>query len=349
MQRFKRILSLAARIIISVGLLIYVGTKIQFHDTAESPGLFSLIQQVKLTWFIPAFIMVFSIIWLQGLRWMILLRAQDIKLPYLQVFGLTYLGVFFNSFLPSALGGDIVKAGFVTQTTDRRTKAVLSILADRFTGFISLSLLCIMATLLMPVINPELENLKSMILIAAVIVLVILIIGFITLGRPVLRSPNGTKGEPGQSRINLFNRGIFREARETIQNYRDKLPQCFLALGITLIAHLIIIMVNVFYARALGITSIPLWYYFVFIPIMSFITSLPISVGGWGVGEMSYGYLLSFYGVPLTLAITLSLLFRISIALWSLPGAWFIIHTSAIKKNAESHPNDAQDQTYTKV
>lgn len=337
MQRFKRILSLAARIIISVGLLIYVGTKIQFHDTAESAGLFSLIQQVKLTWFIPAFIMVFSIIWLQGLRWMILLRAQDIKLPYLQVFGLTYLGVFFNSFLPSALGGDIVKAGFVTQTTQLRTKAVLSILADRFTGFISLSLLCIMASLLMPVINPELENLKSMILIAAVIVLVILIIGFILLGRP------------GQSRINLFNRGIFRETRETIQNYRDKLPQCFLALGITLISHLIIIMVNVFYAQALGITDIPLWYYFVFIPIMAFITSLPISVGGWGIGEMSYGYLLSFYGVPLTLAIALSLLFRISIALWSLPGAWFIIHTSAIKKNAESHPTDAQAQTYTKV
>ena len=44
-----------------------------------------------------------------ALRWQIFLRQQGIKIPFTAVFSLTWAGQFFNSILPGATGGDVVK------------------------------------------------------------------------------------------------------------------------------------------------------------------------------------------------------------------------------------------------
>ena len=44
-----------------------------------------------------------------GLKWHILLRAQGDRRPFLACCGYTFVGVFFNNFLPANVGGDVMR------------------------------------------------------------------------------------------------------------------------------------------------------------------------------------------------------------------------------------------------
>jgi len=306
--KIKKTITSILRIIITLILLFYVGSRINFYNTPTEPGFFSLLKKINLIWFIPAFILLFSRVWLFALRWKILLTAQNIHLSYNQIFRLTYLGLFFNNFMLGAMGGDIVKSAFILQETTLKTRAVISIIFDRFIGAMSLIGLCFLGVLLSPA-TPELKKLRLVILSITLIGLVFLI-GLSCL----IKSPFSARVK-----------GFLGEIIGALKVYRNKKKVILLALGISVFMQLLLIIVNLSYAQALSINKPPFWYYFIFIPLILIFTQLPISVGGWGVGEVGYGYLLSFWGVPLSQAVIFSLLFRLSITLWSLPGALFII------------------------
>jgi len=64
-------------------------------------------------------------------RWQYLLRVQDIRLPFGQLAWLVLVGTFVSNFLPTTVGGDLVKMAAVMRGQSKRTVAVASVLADR--------------------------------------------------------------------------------------------------------------------------------------------------------------------------------------------------------------------------
>ncbi len=64
-------------------------------------------------------------------RWYILVRAVDLPFTLFNAWRLGLVGFFFNTFLPGAVGGDIVKAAFLAREHDRRTVAVATVIMDR--------------------------------------------------------------------------------------------------------------------------------------------------------------------------------------------------------------------------
>ena len=65
------------------------------------------------------------------MRWYLLVRALDLPLKLRDAFRYGFIGVFFNTFLPGAVGGDIIKAAALARTQNRRTAAVASVIMDR--------------------------------------------------------------------------------------------------------------------------------------------------------------------------------------------------------------------------
>jgi hypothetical protein len=65
------------------------------------------------------------------LRWYFLVRALDLPLELRDAFRYGFIGIFFNTFLPGAVGGDIIKAAALARTQNRRTAAVASVIMDR--------------------------------------------------------------------------------------------------------------------------------------------------------------------------------------------------------------------------
>src|SRR5438270_7681862 len=75
-------------------------------------------------------------------RWNLLLRAQDIQLPYTRAWGLTMIGMLFNVVIPGAVGGDLVKGYYITRAAPgRKSHAATTLVMDRAVGLIGLLLL----------------------------------------------------------------------------------------------------------------------------------------------------------------------------------------------------------------
>lgn len=73
-----------------------------------------------------------------SLRLKIICRAQDIETGFGHAFSLNFIGYFFNNFLPSAIGGDFIKAYYLSQKTAAKMHAYTSIFIDRVVGLLTM-------------------------------------------------------------------------------------------------------------------------------------------------------------------------------------------------------------------
>ena len=71
-------------------------------------------------------------------RWYVLVRAQDLPFSLASALRLGLIGLYWNTFLPGSVGGDIIKAAFITREQSRRTVAVATVLLDRVVGLCGL-------------------------------------------------------------------------------------------------------------------------------------------------------------------------------------------------------------------
>jgi uncharacterized protein (TIRG00374 family) len=74
-------------------------------------------------------------------RWFLLVRAQNLPFTLTAAVRLGLVGYYFNTFLPGAVGGDLLKAAFIAREQQRRTVAVATVLIDRAIGLWALVLL----------------------------------------------------------------------------------------------------------------------------------------------------------------------------------------------------------------
>ena len=66
-----------------------------------------------------------------AVRWQYLLRFQDIRLPFARLVWLVLVGAFASNFLPTTIGGDLLKMVAIARGQGRRAAAVASVAADR--------------------------------------------------------------------------------------------------------------------------------------------------------------------------------------------------------------------------
>ena len=78
---------------------------------------------------------------LQLFRWFILIRALDLPFSLRNTFRLGMVGVFYNTFLPGSVGGDLLKAYFIAKEhPERKARAIATVIADRALGLFGLIL-----------------------------------------------------------------------------------------------------------------------------------------------------------------------------------------------------------------
>jgi uncharacterized membrane protein YbhN (UPF0104 family) len=103
---------------------------------------------------------------------------------------------------------------------------------------------------------------------------------------------------------NLLARPRVQHFRASIAAYRT--PAITKALLASLLFNILLMAINFLVALGLGV-RISLWYFLIFIPIISFLLTLPISFSGLGVREGGYVLLFAQAGVPSPLALAMSL------------------------------------------
>lgn len=233
---------------------------------------------------------------LQGsLRWLILMRAQGLQITYLKTIQLHLVGIFFNTAMPGAVGGDLVKAVYVTklQPKGRKTPAIVSIVVDRVMGLLSLFTIACIAIIFQrdllethPVLKP----------FAYIVVLGLLgVIGVAVLAFSQKHSPRDpiarllAKPVPGFS--------LLLKIYQAFQSYRDSLGSLLLAWSLGLVNGLLFMAFFWELQSALTVGDMDLAGFVLMTPIGLITVALPIMPGGFGVGHLSFDQFYALLGV----------------------------------------------------
>ena len=125
MAIMKKILPIVLRIGISIILLLFVFRQI------DTQALLRIIRNADVGFLFFAAVVYFSIYVLCLFRWEMLLKGAKIHLSLKRVI-ISFAGViFFNLFLPSTIGGDLVRSIDLATHTKRPREVVATVLLDK--------------------------------------------------------------------------------------------------------------------------------------------------------------------------------------------------------------------------
>lgn len=134
----KKALLFLLQLAATVGLLWLV-----FRNPDKRAALMDAVQQADWRWLAAGVVAYGCFELLAGVRWMILLRVQGIRLSWGRLYGLLMVGLFFSLFIPGGTGGDIVKGYYLLKEAPvgRKTAAAMSVVMDRLVGLLGVAIL----------------------------------------------------------------------------------------------------------------------------------------------------------------------------------------------------------------
>ncbi len=135
LQRLKPLVTGLLKAALGVGLVAYLVVRSWREIVAQQWG------QLRWPMLAAGFAVLLAATLLTFLRWYVLVRAQGLPFRLRDSLRLGFIGVFFNLLMPSAVGGDLVKAFLLAREQRRRTVAVATVLVDRLIGLVGLVLL----------------------------------------------------------------------------------------------------------------------------------------------------------------------------------------------------------------
>ncbi|MBI3989463.1 MAG: flippase-like domain-containing protein [candidate division NC10 bacterium] len=257
-------------------------------------------------------------------RWQTLLEAEGIRMPYLKLVGFYFEGMFFNLFLPTLIGGDVVKGHHIYQYTAGKEASLASILVDRLTGLTSLLGIALLALFLG---GPSLRDpaVTWPILGTAFAFAV----GCVAVLHPRLK-PFFEKLPWGRFAEKVLG---FYQALQRYRGHRKALGQ---AVALSVVFQAMVIYSYYLIAKALGLT-VPLGPFFLLVPVVIVIAMIPVSLGGLGIREGAVIYLFGKVGVESTSALAMSLTWFLLVILASLPGGLLFALQDHQRKAADRH------------
>ncbi|MDD5044156.1 MAG: lysylphosphatidylglycerol synthase transmembrane domain-containing protein [Candidatus Omnitrophica bacterium] len=288
----KKILTIALRISISIALLIFL-----FYELG-TPKLFATLKNADVILAFVAFLLLFGTYVLAFYRWEMLIEGADVHISRKRIVSSFCGGIFSNLFLPSSIGGDFMRSVDLTRHTAKPKEIIATVFLDRLSGYVALVILVLLALLA----GHNLKLDKSIYLTVIILVVLLVAIILVVFNSYLYGKTKALLNLPFESKIKEMILGlhheiyIFRHKRKIL--LKNILCSLMLQGGQFVVSYII--------ARALGINIKPV-YFFIFIPIVSAVTMLPISIGGLGLRDAATVVLFAKVGLSKDLAFAMSL------------------------------------------
>ncbi len=295
-----------AKITISGGLLALLLSR------ADLPALADGFRQMDLRWALAALVAYALMILVSAWRWRVLLRVQATEVRPWTLTESLLVATFFNNFLPSNIGGDVVRVADTAPFTGSKTLATTVVLIDRALGLVALFVVAAIGAALAARRGLVLPWAAWLWLPPALALAALL---------PVLRAPHtvarlaGPLGRIGgdwaTERLRRFTDALERFGR-------DPMPLVWTTVGALGVQGLIV----VFYLCTAWSLAIPLPVLLAsfVVPVSLAAQMVPVSINGFGVREAVFAFLFTRLRLGLNPALSLSLGGAGLIMLFSLSG-----------------------------
>lgn len=311
------------KLLISLGLIVYLFYRF-LSDPKDRAVLFTTLTTANYSYLFLALALFVVAVFTNAVKWYILLRAQGIPVPLSALTNYTFVGFFFNNFLPANVGGDVMRGFGLARYTARSAEAAVSVVVDRVIGLMAFMFTAAAAALIAVNVVPSVptdsagtlaQNLTQVEIIAIAGLLAIA-------GSFAVMLSFRLRQWVGQLfRLNLLRplAPIYQRLSDAFGAYRYQYGALLIAFAVGVITVLLTGLVDIAIVAGLQGEIAPI-YIFLFNPIIAVLLIVPISIGGLGTGSVLYVYFYGLVGVPETLAFALSLVKQAVIYVGSLPG-----------------------------
>jgi len=301
----KKKIFLIIRILIAVLLLSYLLFNIDL-------GEFWNQIRYATPWLIILGLSVYSIIAVLAIiRWKLLLDVHHVYPSWAKLTKLFFVGLFFNNAMPGLTGGDVIKAYYVAKETDQhKPEAVTTVFIDRIVGVVGLIMIGLIA-LMFNLQNPQFRKL------AIILCCLFAAIMFFT---PLFLSKNLLRKIPFLDKIPFAE--TLKRIYHTFYKYKTHKSVIIFGLLLSMTLQCLYIIMVALMGKSISLNELHISHYFLFIPVISTISALPLSISGLGVNEQLYVYCFGLVGAGKESAFAIALMARFALLLWGLPG-WF--------------------------
>lgn len=227
----------------------------------------------------------FAALAIQALRLKIVLRLQGISLRFMETLYLNFIGLFFNLFFPSAVGGDLAKAYYAYKHSGKKLEATTSVILDRLLGFAALILMAVGMVLAFDreIGDPKIDRIVYFFL--GLMMVTALFFGSKRIARRFSFLRDWIPSAKWRDRVT----GLYH----TLYSFKEHKVAMLSCILLSFACQFFFILVYHWLALALGV-ELNIWLYFILVPVISIMTMAP-SLGGLGVREAGMVYFFSRY------------------------------------------------------
>ena len=294
---------------VSAGLLYVLFTRIDVGH------MWRLMRGASLPWILAALGLYLVMVLVSTWRWRLLLHAQHVSLGFGKLFNSYLVAIFANNFLPSNIGGDVVRIRDTAPAAGSKTLATAVVLADRGVGVLGLAFVAACGSTMTAHRSEALGSLSSGLLwtgLASALTAVVLILAMPERLGALLRPLRVFHAEWVDKRIAQITDALLRFQRAPIAMVIGFLG--------AIIVQCVLVAFYAAVAAALHIT-VPLGHLAILVPVSFIVQMMPLSVNGLGVREATFGIYFKSIGLALESAIALSFIGAALIMLFSMSGA----------------------------
>jgi uncharacterized protein (TIRG00374 family) len=251
--------------------------------------------------------------------WARLLRAQGVPIPYRKAASYYFVGLFFNNFLPSNIGGDITRISDASKHANHVSPVFSATVMDRLIGVLAMALVAVLASF------AAIDRIHLYAIYTAIVITFVITLGlFLSIfNRSVLKAFEWPFRVIGARTIE---RGIKR-LMDDLHGYRHQGKVLVTVFVASLFVQVSRILVHYVVGLALGVRA-AVGYYFLFVPTLAALVSLPISLNGLGIREGAGVVLFQMAGMTKEQAFTVPFLtYLTSVTISLLGGLIFVSRT----------------------
>lgn len=305
-RSWSRGLAVLAKLVLSVGLMAFVLRNTSLAD------LWRTFRRVQPLWILAALgahgLMAAVSVW----RWRLLLQAQHVRVSTRALLESFWVALFFNNFLPSNIGGDVVRIADTARPAGSKTLAATVVLVDRVLGLFALLSVGALGALAARSVGIDIPG-TIWIEVGAVAALGLCLLLFVTPGLlDRLLGPVRAFGHPW-----LVEKVGFLQ--DTLARFRERPSALLGALAGAVLVQVVIVAFYALTARSLAI-PLPLVMAGVLVPVAMAIQMVPVSINGFGLREAVFSFFFVRFGLGVEAGVAVSLLGTVLVMLFSLGG-----------------------------
>jgi glycosyltransferase 2 family protein len=309
-SKARQLLVTAIKLVVSLGLLALLFSRTDLRSLWEH------VRNASIPWVLIALAIYLLQMLVSTWRWAVLLQAQGVDVPQRRLLGSYLVAAFFNNFLPSNIGGDVIRIRDTSGPAGSRTLAATVVLIDRGIGLMGLVLVAALGATVAAGAGgaqtvPVLPSwLWAGFLLATVV------------SAPAVIAPAGV-GRLLQPLTVFHPEWVgdrITRVTEALARFRERPSSLFNTFAGAVVVQGLLVLFYAAVARSLNI-PISIAHMAVIVPVSFVVQMVPVSVNGFGVREATFSFYFSRIGLPMASALALSLGSTALIMLFSLSGA----------------------------